>query len=214
MSRANAGTKGVPRADRELQIVRAACEVFGTVGFAKASVAGIAADAGISKPLVYQYFGSKEGLFSACLTHGAELLASDMERVAADESVGLERGLRTLDGIFRILEPQPWLWRLFFDRTAPESGDVAAARAFYTDRITRLAMEGVGELMALVGDDDPLDVSAMTAVWMNVVDTLVTWWLDHPEVTPSQMTERCYRLIVALSGAEPPAQIVADPAAR
>ncbi|MFE7225809.1 TetR/AcrR family transcriptional regulator [Nocardioides sp. NPDC057577] len=214
MSRANAGTKGVPRADRELQIVRAACEVFGTIGFAKASVAGIAADAGISKPLVYQYFGSKEGLFSACLTYGAELLAGDMERVAADDSVGLERGLRTLDGIFRILEPQPWLWRLFFDRTAPETGDVAAVRAVYTDRITRLAMEGVGELMALVGDDDPLDVSAMTAVWMNVVDSLVTWWLDHPEVTPSEMTARCYRLIVALSGAEPPAQIVADPAAR
>lgn len=214
MSRANAGTKGVPRADRELQIVRAACEAFGTVGFARASVAAIAADAGISKPLVYQYFGSKEGLYLASFNYGAETLAAEMERVAADDSVGLERGLRTLDGLFRTLEPQPWVWRLLFDPSAPDDGEVAAARAVYTDRITRLAVEGVGELMRLVGDDDPLDASALTAVWMSAVDALITWWLDHSEVTPSQMTARCYRLIVALSGAEPPARVAADPAVR
>ena len=204
MSRANAGTKGVPRADRELQIVRAACEVFGTTGFAKASVAGIAAAAGISKPLVYQYFGSKEGLFLTCFNYGAETLAAEMERVAADDSVALDRGLRTLDGLFRTLEPQPWLWRLLFDPTAPDDGEVATARAVYTERITRLAVDGVGELMALVGDDDPLDASALTAVWMSAVDALITWWLDNPGVTPTQMTERCHRLIVAVSGATVP----------
>lgn len=207
MSRANAGTKGVPRADRELQIVRAACEVFGTVGFARASVAAIAADAGISKPLVYQYFGSKEGLFLASFNYGAETLAAEMERVAADDSVGLERGLRTLDGLFRMLEPQPWLWRLLFDPTAPDDGEIATARAVYTDRITRLAIEGVGELMQLVGDDDPLDASALTAVWMSAVDALIAWWLDHPEVTPTEMTNRCHRLIAALSGATVPADL-------
>ncbi|MBB3088046.1 TetR/AcrR family transcriptional regulator [Nocardioides albus] len=95
MSRANAGTKGVPRADRELQILRAACEVFGTMGFAKASVAGIAADAGISKPLVYQYFGSKEGLFLASFNYGAETLAAEMERVAADDTVSSVRSSRS-----------------------------------------------------------------------------------------------------------------------
>ena len=214
MSRANAGTKGVPRADRELQILRAACEVFGTMGFAKASVAGIAADAGISKPLVYQYFGSKEGLFLASFNYGAETLAAEMERVAADDSVGVERGLRTLDGLFRTLEPQPWLWRLLFDPSAPVDGEVAAARAVYTDRITRLAVEGVGELMRLVGDDDPLDASALTAVWMSAVDALITWWLDHPGVTPAQMTERCHRLIIAISGAALPAELPAEGGVR
>src|SRR4051794_26466639 len=59
--RPNAGTKGVPRAEREAQIVTAATEVFGAQGFAATSVADVAARAGISKPLIYQYFGSKEG---------------------------------------------------------------------------------------------------------------------------------------------------------
>ncbi|MEX0427829.1 TetR/AcrR family transcriptional regulator [Nocardioides sp. DS6] len=199
-----AGTKGVPRADREAQIVRAACEVFGTEGYAGTSVAVVAARAGISKPLVYQYFGSKEGLFSACLHHGGQLLADEMERIAAGDVVGLERALRTLDAMFRLLEPQPWLWRLFFDRSAPREGAIAGEIAGYSARITMLASEGVGELLHLQGDDDPLDVDAMTRAWMSIFDALVTWWLDHPEVTPTQMTERCVRLFTAVMSADAP----------
>src|SRR5262245_9101334 len=61
------GTKGVPRADREQQILDAAVAGFGERGYAHASMAAIARRAGISKPLVYEYFGSKEGLYLACL---------------------------------------------------------------------------------------------------------------------------------------------------
>src|SRR5690348_8425984 len=63
------GTKGVPRAEREEQIVRLATAEFARAGYAGASVAAIARQAGISKPLIYQYFGSKDGLYLACL-HG------------------------------------------------------------------------------------------------------------------------------------------------
>ncbi|MBB3088047.1 hypothetical protein [Nocardioides albus] len=68
--------------------------------------------------------------------------------------------------------------------------------------------------MRLVGDDDPLDASALTAVWMSAVDALITWWLDHPGVTPTQMTERCHRLIIAISGAALPAELPAEGGVR
>ena len=55
------GTKGVPRADREQQILDAAVAEFGGRDYTHASMAAIAQRAGISKPLVYEYFGSKEG---------------------------------------------------------------------------------------------------------------------------------------------------------
>ncbi|MHC8563639.1 helix-turn-helix domain-containing protein [Streptomyces albidoflavus] len=61
-SRTRTGTKGVARADRERQIVRLAVEEFGTQGYARASVAAVAERAGISKPLIYTYFASKDGL--------------------------------------------------------------------------------------------------------------------------------------------------------
>ena len=200
MARPNAGTKGVPRLDREAQILDVASERFGLDGFAATSVATVADAAGISKPLIYNYFGSKEGLYEACLDRGGALLADEIERIARGDAVGLERGLRTLAGMFSLLEQRRHLWRLFFDSTAPSTGPIAASAALHADRIGKLALEGVAELMHLAGNDDPLDVSAMTSVWLGVVDSLMNWWVDHPDESAEQMTARCGRLIGALLG--------------
>jgi AcrR family transcriptional regulator len=203
MARPNAGTKGVPRLERETQILDVASEHFGTHGFAATSVAAVAAGAGISKPLVYSYFGSKEGLYAACLDRGGALLADEMERIARGDAVGIERGMLTLGGLFSLLENQRYLWRLFFDTTAPATGPVRDSIAHYAERIGRLADEGVTELMALAGNSDPLDVSAMTSVWLGIVDSLMNWWVEHPEETADAMLQRCLRLLTALLGPSP-----------
>ena len=51
-------------------MVAAARRVFGERGYDAASMDEIAAAAGISKPMVYAYFGSKEELFAACVQRG------------------------------------------------------------------------------------------------------------------------------------------------
>jgi hypothetical protein len=35
---------------------------------------------------------------------------------------------------------------------------------------------------------------------MGLVNSLVTWWLDHPDESAEQMTQRCFRLIEAILG--------------
>ncbi|MEO6471523.1 MAG: TetR/AcrR family transcriptional regulator [Aeromicrobium sp.] len=198
VARKKAGTKGVPRLDRENQILDVASEEFAAQGYAATNLAVIAQLAGISKPLIYNYFSSKEGLFTACLDRAGAVLADEIERIAREDTAGIERGMQTLDGIFSILQPQPHFWQLFFDGSAPTTGPIGASTAHYKDRITKLAEEGVTELMTLNGNDDRLDISAMTAVWMSIVDALVNWWLDHPDQTADQMMQRCMRLMQAL----------------
>ncbi|MGZ5366131.1 MAG: TetR/AcrR family transcriptional regulator [Aeromicrobium sp.] len=198
MTRKNAGTKGVPRLDREIQILDVAAAEFGARGYAATNLAVIADKAGISKPLIYNYFASKEGLFTACLDRAGAVLADEIERIAHEDSTGIERGMRTLDGMFSILEAQPHFWTLFFDGSAPTTGAIGASTAYYKNRITKLADEGVTELMMMNGNSDPYDISAMTAVWMSVVDALVNWWLDHPDQTAEQMMQRCVRLLTTL----------------
>ena len=200
MARSRAGTKGVPRLERETQILSVASEVFAAEGYGATNIQVVADGAGISKPLIYNYFGSKEGLFLACLERAGEIVADEIERIANEDAVGIERGMRTLDGMFEVLEDQRHLWRLFYDRTAPTSGAVADAVANYTDRITKLADEGVSELMTMSGNTDRLDISAMTAVWMGMVDSLMRWWVDHPQESASEMKERIRRLLVAILG--------------
>jgi AcrR family transcriptional regulator len=61
------GTKRLPRAVREQQMLDAAVQMFSANGYHETSMDAIAAAAQISKPMLYLYYGSKEELFGACL---------------------------------------------------------------------------------------------------------------------------------------------------
>jgi AcrR family transcriptional regulator len=61
------GTKRLPRAVREQQMLDAAVQMFSLNGYHETSMDAIAAEAQISKPMLYLYYGSKEDLFGACL---------------------------------------------------------------------------------------------------------------------------------------------------
>jgi AcrR family transcriptional regulator len=61
------GTKRLPRAVREQQMLDAAVQMFSVNGYHETSMDTIAAAAEISKPMLYLYYGSKEDLFGACL---------------------------------------------------------------------------------------------------------------------------------------------------
>ncbi|WP_377323812.1 TetR/AcrR family transcriptional regulator [Pimelobacter simplex] len=196
------GTKGVARPEREQQILEVAGRVFGARGFAATNVADIAREAGISKPLIYNYFGSKEGLFERCLGEASDLLIDEIERTAALGVVGLARALATLDGVFGVLAGRTWVWQVANDPTAPRTPGADALLGSYRERLEGLAHDGVGELLALAGDDDPLDLAALVAVWSSVFASLVDWWCAHPDVTPEEMSARCERLFAAVFGAD------------
>ena len=62
-----AGSKRLPRAVREQQMLDAAVQMFSMNGYHETSMDSIASAAQISKPMLYLYYGSKEELFGACL---------------------------------------------------------------------------------------------------------------------------------------------------
>jgi AcrR family transcriptional regulator len=75
------GTKRLPRAVREQQMLDAAVQMFSANGYHETSMDAIAAQAQISKPMLYLYYGSKEELFGACLDRE---LGRFIEAVRAD----------------------------------------------------------------------------------------------------------------------------------
>jgi len=65
----------MPRSVREQLILRVAGQVFAECGYERASMDRIASRAGVSKPMLYAYFGSKEGLYVAYVERtGGELV--------------------------------------------------------------------------------------------------------------------------------------------
>lgn len=194
------GTKGVPRPEREQQIVAVAVEEFAARGYSGASIVSVAARAGISKPLIYQYFGSKDGLYLACLNSVADALLERLESAERQVDDTVASRIHPLRAVFEALEPQPNAWRLLYDPSMPADGPIAAAAADYRRRTEHIAASGSARFLQVRGDVDPLDVDALSAVWMRIVDALVSWWLAHPEQSAAQMTARCERLLGAVFG--------------
>ncbi|MCP3811822.1 TetR/AcrR family transcriptional regulator, partial [Mycobacteriaceae bacterium Msp059] len=94
------GTKGVPRAQREQLILDAATEEFGQDGYAGAALSAVAARAGVSKPMVLSYFGSKDGLYVACVERAGANLIDRIEQVVAAGGAPLDMARDTLAAIF------------------------------------------------------------------------------------------------------------------
>jgi AcrR family transcriptional regulator len=60
-------TDAAPEQDGRERILSAAIRAFSEVGYAGATTAGIAREAGVTQPLVHHHFGSKEGLWRAAV---------------------------------------------------------------------------------------------------------------------------------------------------
>jgi AcrR family transcriptional regulator len=190
------GTKGVPRQEREVQILDAAAEEFANRGYAFASVADIAANAGISKPLVYTYFGSKDGLFLAVLRRAGEGLVTAVAEAQRD--TGPVRALHTLEAVFGTLEPRRHDWRVLYDDTLPAESVVHLEARGYRRQLAHLGVAGTHEVLAGSGVTDELDSSLLAAIWLGAVTSVVGWWLDHPEESAEAMTTRSRRVIETL----------------
>ena len=89
------GTKRLPRAVREQQMLDAAVQMFSVNGYHETSMDAIAAEAQISKPMLYLYYGSKEDLFGACLNREMSRLI-DVVRADIDFERSPKDMLRTI----------------------------------------------------------------------------------------------------------------------
>jgi AcrR family transcriptional regulator len=192
------GTKRVPRAEREKQIVAVAIGEFAVHGYARASVIEIAKQAGISKPLIYQYFGSKDGLYLACLHAVSSGLLHRLQQAELEVDDSVASRIHPLRAVFEALEPQRDAWRLLFDPSMPRTGEIAAVAAGYRAGTAEIAASGSARFLQARGINSELDTSALTGVWMGLVNSLVEWWLRHPEESAQEMIKRCERLLGAI----------------
>ncbi|MQY20937.1 hypothetical protein NRB20_40460 [Nocardia sp. RB20] len=210
------GSRGVPRGERETQILDAAAIEFGTRGYAAVFVADVAARAGISKPLIYQYFSSKDGLYSACVERaGAALTAGIGEAMRLSNPGFVTAAAAVLDAIFTALEPRPHDWNVLYDRSVPPDTPAAVAAGRYRRNIADQAAAGVGSAFPAEELSDPGDLSRLIRIWMSSVSAIVSWWLDHPDQTAAEMSARTQRVLSALGSGPPrPASSAQDALSR
>jgi AcrR family transcriptional regulator len=157
------------RPDRERLMLAAAGDAFATHGFHGSSMDDIALAAGITKPMLYRYFGSKEGLYAAYLRMtGHELV----ERVRALETRGQSPEARLRAGLRAFLtyvEEHRAGWTVLHgEATVPTDEGVVREVAELRRRI-------VGMLSILFVDE------AFAHAFTGAAESLATWWVNQPQ---------------------------------
>ena len=71
-------------AERREQLIEVARRLFAEKGFEGTSVEEIAATAEVSKPVVYEHFGGKEGLYAVVVDREVGYLLAEMETALTD----------------------------------------------------------------------------------------------------------------------------------
>ncbi|MCA2209645.1 MULTISPECIES: TetR/AcrR family transcriptional regulator [Nocardia] len=108
------GTKRLPRAVREQQMLDAAVEVFARKGFHDTSMDAIAAEAKISKPMLYLYYGSKDELFRACIQREGLRLIEAVAPAGNPKLKPHEQVRTALEGFLDFVDRNRQSWQVLY----------------------------------------------------------------------------------------------------
>jgi AcrR family transcriptional regulator len=180
----------VPRSVRSAQLLELADQLFAERGFRGASMDELARRAGVSKPVIYDHFGSKEQLFATCVRRTGEALAEEVEAEVRRESEPRARLRAGSVAYFRFLQGQLQAWAALFAeeeaRDARFAVEASRIRLRQSDLMLNLMTETIGTTPSREGRDR---LEAMTLALAGAYESLSLWWRQHPDVPPEQLAD-------------------------
>ncbi|GAA4440842.1 TetR/AcrR family transcriptional regulator [Actinokineospora soli] len=175
------------RAARREEFVEAALRALAEHG-PDVGMEHVAAEAGVTKPVLYRHFTDKADLFVALGQRGTEILFERLIPAMNREEAPLPRIRKSLDAFFSIIEEYPNLYRLLVRRTF---GD----RRIDSDIVAEDKGVIAGALASLLGDymrAFKVD-SGGAEVWghgiVGMVQNVGEWWLERRTMSRDAVVE-------------------------
>jgi AcrR family transcriptional regulator len=192
----NATKSRLPAAERRELILRAAMNRFGATGYDATRLDDIAADAGVTKPILYRHFGSKKGLYLAVLARHREDLPTFLADLPAD--LPFDELVRTvLDGWLAYAHENQRRWRMLF-RDHGGDDDIRRARAEVHERAREVLAAFLAAHPAFAIPADEVEPTA--ELLSHGLAAMVLWWGDHPKVPRTTLVDVATRAITGLAG--------------
>ncbi|WP_436735831.1 TetR family transcriptional regulator [Streptomyces sp. BBFR102] len=146
-----------------------------------ASMNAIAAEAGITKPILYRHFGDKGGLYSALAKRHTDALLASLRAALDAPADRRERVEATLDTYLAAIESRPQVYRFLMH---PAEGDTAFGAGRHSAPLLRLMGEELAEVVAERVDLGPRGDELARAWGHGIVGMMHAagdWWLsDRP----------------------------------
>lgn len=164
---------------------------------ASASMAAIAAEAGITKPILYRHFGDKGGLYAALAERHTDRLLDALVGALTAGGPPRERVLRTIDTYLAVLESEPQVYRFLVqsEEAAPVHGHVRT----FVRRLQELLAAGIAHELRLEPDD--LRAAVWAAGIVGLVQGAGDRWLESRDCERLQLSALLTDLLWGAYGA-------------
>lgn len=178
-SRKGAGTPDVAVRER---LLKSATDLFTRRGYASATVREIVAAAGVTKPVLYYYFRSKEGIYLELMRDGFSRFDSLIDASRGEPGGAVEKILRFSGRAFDLFLEYIGVARVMYAiYYGPPQGapffDFDAYHLKFQEAIRRLVEEGIRN-----GEFRKGDAGDMTWAIVGAINVAMESQLCHPEI--------------------------------
>ncbi|MDK8895021.1 TetR/AcrR family transcriptional regulator [Corynebacterium sp. MSK006] len=197
---------------RREQLIEIGRRAFAERGFDGTSVEDIAARAGVSKPVVYEHFGGKEGLYAVVvdreMNHLEKVITESLVRGRSRERIG-----KAVVALLTYVEQDT-------DGFVILVRDAGAGQATGERSYSTLLNQAVSQVSHILGDKfERQGLNRDHAVlygqaMVGMVSMSAQWWLEHREVPKDEIAAHIVNLCWnGLAGLEPEPAL-SEPAAK
>lgn len=176
------------------RLLETATELFAEKGYAVTSVREIVEKAGVSKPVLYYYFKSKDGLFYAVLEWAVDVQQKILNEIFESKGTILDRFIifyrRVYEGVRQYQNLYILIHGLIYGppQGVPEY-DFAKYQRLMLDAVKRIYMEGVAS-----GEIRKVDADEVAFLVLGLLDFSLNIDMVMPERADPQRPERLLRL--------------------
>ena len=176
------------------RLLETATELFAEKGYAGASVREIVEKAGVSKPVLYYYFKSKEGMFYAILDWAADVQQEILNEIFEARGTVLERFIFLYHRVYEGIQQYKSLYTMIHGLIyGPPEGvpeyDFAGFQRTMLDAVKRIYTEGVPS-----GEIRNVDAEEVAFLVLGLMDFSLNMDMVLPELADSKRPERLLQL--------------------
>jgi AcrR family transcriptional regulator len=179
--------------ERRRSLLEAADRVVRRSG-PEASMAAIAAEAGISKPVVYRHFGDKGGLYRALADRHIEDLMGRLSAALRQPADRSERTRLVVDAYLAAIEEEPQIYRFLLHRAPIEEPTLTGLVAELTRRVAEALSAGIAAELDLPASARPTAL-AWAHGMVGAVQAAGDWWLQTRAVPRERLVDDLCELL-------------------
>lgn len=163
--------------------------VFGLHGFHATTMDEIAEEVGVTKPLIYDYFGSKEGLLAATIERARRQLLEALINawVADSEQAARDRVRGVITAFFTFVDEREQAFAIL--RT---EGSLIGEAAAVVERIRQQTAKALAEGISMLpefAELAPGRVVFLAEVMIGGIERLAVYRSEHPGLTSQEAAE-------------------------